>query len=224
VPLHDTTSRDIPIKRCSKCGEEKPATVEYFRRAKKGKYALAAQCKICDVERRAPAKARAAEKSRAWHAANKERKAEHDRAYRAANKERLAKRDHARYEANKERHAEYQHAWYESNKDITIKRARAWGKANPDQIRVRSIRRRAREVNAEGTHTAADIKAQYDRQKGKCYWCGCKVGNSFQVDHIVPLSRGGSNWPDNLVIACRSCNLSKHNKLPHEWVQGGRLL
>lgn len=44
------------------------------------------------------------------------------------------------------------------------------------------------------------------------------------VDHVVPLVKGGSNGPDNLVIACSTCNLRKNDKLPHEWPEGGRLL
>jgi 5-methylcytosine-specific restriction endonuclease McrA len=40
----------------------------------------------------------------------------------------------------------------------------------------------------------------------------------------VPIIRGGRNSPDNLVIACQVCNNRKYNKLPHEWIEGGRLL
>jgi 5-methylcytosine-specific restriction endonuclease McrA len=38
------------------------------------------------------------------------------------------------------------------------------------------------------------------------------------------LVRGGRNSPDNLVITCPVCNLKKRDKLPHEWIEGGRLL
>ena len=40
------------MKKCSKCGEEKPATPEYFDRSKTGKYGLQAQCKECKRQRR----------------------------------------------------------------------------------------------------------------------------------------------------------------------------
>ena len=40
-----------------------------------------------------------------------------------------------------------------------------------------------------------------------CAWCGTRDG--LTVDHVVPLSRGGSNKPDNLRVLCRRCNSSR---------------
>lgn len=41
----------------------------------------------------------------------------------------------------------------------------------------------------------------------------CKANENLEVDHIVPVSRGGSDDLDNLQILCRSCNASKGNRL-----------
>lgn len=71
--------------------------------------------------------------------------------------------------------------------------------------------------------TAQDIEVQLGRQKNKCYWCHKKL-DKYHVDHVVPLSRDGSNSPENIVIACPTCNMRRRNKLPHEWSEGGRLL
>lgn len=64
-------------------------------------------------------------------------------------------------------------------------------------------------------------KAKASAQNGKCWWCGKDVGDTYHVDHLIPLARGGTNKPNNIVIACPFCNQSKHDKLPHEWC--GRL-
>jgi 5-methylcytosine-specific restriction endonuclease McrA len=40
--------------------------------------------------------------------------------------------------------------------------------------------------------------------------------NAPELDHIVPLSRGGTHTHDNVQLACRSCNGFKSNKLPEE--------
>jgi 5-methylcytosine-specific restriction endonuclease McrA len=39
-----------------------------------------------------------------------------------------------------------------------------------------------------------------------CHYCG---DTANEVDHIVPLKRGGSDDTDNLVACCRSCNIRK---------------
>ena len=63
----------------------------------------------------------------------------------------------------------------------------------------------------------ADVAAQRTRQKGRCYWCGEKTGRHYHVDHVVPLIKGGSNGPENLVIACAACNLSKKDRHPMDF-------
>jgi len=78
--------------------------------------------------------------------------------------------------------------------------------------------RRSRLMGAEGTHTAADVRVQYDRQRGLCRWCGRRVTwAEKQVDHVMPLALGGSNGPENLAIACLRCNSSKGAKHPKDW-------
>jgi len=35
-------------------------------------------------------------------------------------------------------------------------------------------------------------------------------------DHVIPVARGGSDDPDNLVAACKRCNFSRQDRLPEE--------
>lgn len=44
-----------------------------------------------------------------------------------------------------------------------------------------------------------------------CQYCG-KTSNSLTVDHIIPRSKGGRNYWDNVVTACTRCNNNKGNK------------
>lgn len=55
----------------------------------------------------------------------------------------------------------------------------------------------------------------FTRDGNRCVYCG--RADDLTLDHVVPLSRGGSNEPDNLATACRSCNSSKNAKTPEEW-------
>jgi 5-methylcytosine-specific restriction endonuclease McrA len=87
--------------------------------------------------------------------------------------------------------------------------------------------RRALKRNALGSHTKEEVFQQLERQKIKCYYCKKKLSkgkDNWHADHIVPISRGGSNDISNIVIACPPCNMRKHNKYLHEWLDGGRLL
>ncbi len=46
-----------------------------------------------------------------------------------------------------------------------------------------------------------------------CEKCKRKCETKFHVDHIIPISKGGSNDYDNLQILCAKCNLEKHIKI-----------
>jgi len=59
-----------------------------------------------------------------------------------------------------------------------------------------------------------------ERDRYACIYCGS--GKQLEADHILPLSRGGSNAFVNLATACRSCNLSKGSKAVGEWRAAGR--
>lgn len=57
--------------------------------------------------------------------------------------------------------------------------------------------------------------AVYNNSKGRCGICGKFIPyNSFTIDHIIPLAKGGTNAMDNLQVACGVCNLIKQDILP----------
>lgn len=112
---------------------------------------------------------------------------------------------------------------------------RAWRLNNPERVReyrsrnyhkyreariANSSKARAKRMAAEGDWNSHDVYLIIKSQSGKCYYCDNKVGHGgvpWHVDHFIPLSRGGTNYPENLVVACASCNLRKHNKMPWEF-------
>lgn len=55
-------------------------------------------------------------------------------------------------------------------------------------------------------------KCVYERDDGKCHYCGAAVTlEGFQADHKVPFSKGGLTVLSNLLCSCRLCNLAKGN-------------
>ncbi len=55
------------------------------------------------------------------------------------------------------------------------------------------------------------------RDNYTCQYCGATPGRAYlTLDHIVPRSKGGAPTWDNLVAACRTCNLRKGDRTPDE--------
>lgn len=193
---------DAPQKLCTKCGELKPATTKHFTRRSNVSSGLEARCKDCERIHREENKERILANKRRWKTQNREK-------VRAGN---------IRYENE---HHELVKMWKRRSAakrgDAKREYDRQYAIDNRDARNANETRRRAHKHAAKGVHTAADIKRQFDCQGGKCLYCGVCVADGYHVDHVVPLSRGGSNGPENIVIACAGCNTSKANKLPYEW-------
>jgi 5-methylcytosine-specific restriction endonuclease McrA len=55
------------------------------------------------------------------------------------------------------------------------------------------------------------------RDNWRCTYCGRDGGaRDLTLDHVKPLSRGGTHSWDNVVTACRRCNQRKGDRLPYE--------
>lgn len=67
-----------------------------------------------------------------------------------------------------------------------------------------------------GAYAQRDIKLLFEKQRGRCL-CGVGLKTGYHVDHIMPLSRGGTHWPHNLQLLCEACNTSKGSKTMKEW-------
>lgn len=63
---------------------------------------------------------------------------------------------------------------------------------------------------------AESIKLVEARAGQRCEYCRMHQslqGATFHVEHIIPNSRSGSDDPDNLALACPSCNLHKSDRV-----------
>lgn len=199
------TSKTSEYKRCSKgdnCihpdGPYLPRTSEYYHKNAHTSDGFQHYCRACHLA-----------SARRYREKYPERARESNRRWRNANLE------HAR---------QIQKRTYRKIRDSRLAYYSKWRRQNPDRMRSYTSARKAKILSQAGAHTADDIKKQYQSQRGRCYYCGERVGTAYHVDHVIPLSRGGSNGPENIVIACPACNLSKNDKMPHEWTGTDRLL
>jgi 5-methylcytosine-specific restriction endonuclease McrA len=58
-------------------------------------------------------------------------------------------------------------------------------------------------------------------QNGICASPVCQkdITSCYDIDHIMPLSLGGTDEPDNFQLLCSTCNRRKNNKHPDEWLR-----
>lgn len=113
---------------------------------------------------------------------------------------------------------------YHRNPEKYNARSTAYWKAHATEKLVHTRKRRALQYGSDGTHTKNQIDDLYQKQRGKCACCSKKL-KKYHADHIVPLSKGGSNFIYNIQLLCPSCNLIKSNKDPVVHAQNiGRLI
>lgn len=60
---------------------------------------------------------------------------------------------------------------------------------------------------------ALNRKAVFARDSHTCQYCGAAAEN---IDHVVPRSKGGTHTWDNVVAACRPCNMRKEDRFLHD--------
>lgn len=187
------------------------------------RYVSTGGCRGCLIEQRAEHRALNPEASRkagrAWSAANRERHLATSRAWKEANRDRNTEISLAWKNENPEYFREYSRAWRAANPEKFHENLRAWRESNPDKFLMYNRNRRARKKGAEGFHTTEDVAKIRAEQIDKCVYCRIDLKGKGQLDHIEPLSKGGSNWPSNLQFLCRPCNQSKHARDPIEFSQ-----
>lgn len=191
------------MKRCTGCGQEKK--LEEFHRRRASKDGREHSCKAC---------------RHSYYLANRERMNAQSTAWRKENPERW-REIHTKARKKLEK-AGYFKAWRDANRE----KWREYSRRN-DKPEKQAARRARFRVNNPGyteryreqrdliieNFTDADLAL---RQTGRCGICGTDLYEPIEIDHIVPVSRGGHHTFDNCQLAHRSCNRQKHNRPPEE--------
>lgn len=130
---------------------------------------------------------------------------------------------------NRERSRQKTKAWREANPERAKAAVKAWIIRNPERVRliarVTSATRRARVRQIGGSISVDQILDLLNKQKFKCASCRISLKDGYHLDHINPISKGGSHSIDNAQLLCPPCNIGKGAKNPIEWANElGRLL
>ncbi len=208
-----------PLKRCRKCGTEKPFSE--FSKSNDEKPI----CDACLLEKKLKKQAYDRERylnnpevawrrSRQWRIQNPEKAKESDRRKRRPEKDReYGRRYRAKHpERNKERTKRYR-----------LK--------NADMYRAAVHRRRARRAELPMIWSMDDLQRMMEYWHYSCAICGRPAGlwHTIAADHWIPLTSSDcpGTVPTNMLPLCHakkgsggqgSCNVSKGNKDPVEWL------
>lgn len=195
-------------KTCSKCGI--PKELEHYNIASSGKYGRSAVCKVCkrkiDSEYRATHKEEIASKFKVYYKENREKRIKSSVAWKKKNPERgKANADRWR-ENNRESDRKSKLDYYYRNPNYIAE----WRSRNPYKRRQYWESRRARKLGADlGDVTSESISQLFEYYGNRCLRCN-RTDLPLTVDHIVPLSVGGTHSMDNLQPLCGSCNSKKY--------------
>lgn len=204
----------VTEKRCTRCKKTKP--LSEFYNSKKEKYGKTSWCKVCSLDHQ-----------REWRAKNNDKvRAQSKRAYYAHREDNIKRvmkwasenpEKHNKWiddwhKAHREKGLKSAKKWRENNKDKERAKTRRWRKNNPEKARLQVETRRCRKIKAVGSIETKDWIKLCEKYDNRCLRCG-KQDVTLSVDHIVPLSKGGSNTIDNVQPLCVSCNSRKHTKI-----------
>jgi len=152
------------------------------------------------------------EKLRAWRKTHAAECAAAHRRYRERNPEHvraLARDSYHRCKGNGKRRASSA-AWSRRNRALAIGYTRAWQKKNPERVRHLVKAHAWRKRTASGKCPLEKWIARVEFYGWRCFYCLKPLTpRVLTTDHRIALARGGTNWPANLVPACRGCNSSK---------------
>jgi hypothetical protein len=156
-------------------------------------------------------KQRRLEMERRRRAANKEKFLAYDRDWKAANRERVNFLARERRRKNPEKHKAASKAYALKNKQKKSEQFRAWRLKNKAVCAARSVARKKFYVRQLRQLTERQLAVMESVYQASRRITGC-IGVEFHVDHIVPISRGGSHAPNNIQLMPARLNIQKKDK------------
>ena len=188
----------ITEKKCKKCGQWKE--LSEFHRHKNETDGLHHYCKSCKCAG-----------MRNWNRENKETKQKRDKEYYQVNSETIKKRTNNWYKNNKEKAIEASRKWRAKNIKHRLEYEKEWRKNNPEITKAQKQTRRAKKYGNGGSYTAKEWRDLCDKYGNKCLCCGKET--KLTIDHVIPVTKGGTSYIENIQPLCFSCNRHKSTKI-----------
>ena len=202
---------EVVSKVCNQCKEIKLFTE--FVKSSSCKFGIANKCRRCVSE--------------------------NSREYRKINKEAITNKNKEYYKNNKEYYKEYNKEYIKENREYVVERRKSYNKKyqkeNKEAIseyrkeyqkspqgkeahRRACHKRRALELNNGGSYTLEQWEECKQFFNNECAYSGQSVNlDNVHIEHIKPISNGGTNYIWNICPSLDSVNMSKHDFIMEEW-------
>jgi len=136
--------------------------------------------------------------------------------YREKYKKEISQRMKRYREENKEVICLQRSRYYQANIEQEQERKRKYHQNNPQASFNSSVRRRHRTKDLVPIDKTTWLFIMH-RDRFTCQYCGTRLTKETRtLDHVQPVSKGGSNEVGNLQASCRSCNSKKGIRSPAE--------
>lgn len=189
VDLHKAQRTAGGLKICKGCGD--PKEDSEFHKDSGSPDGLRSQCKPCRNAKVAK-----------YHWDNRDARLAYERKRRSESGDRVRANDRARYERDKDKRVAL------ASDGVRLRRARMAGIESDPKVTVPNLR---------------------EMLGDNCCYCGVEMSfarrprgagiapNRATLEHVLPISRGGTHTLDNTVLACHRCNVSKNDKTLEEY-------
>lgn len=185
---HKVQVTDDGLRVCKGCAEPKPFTE--FHKDKNAPDGYRAQCKPC---RNAFMKD--------YYTANEEERRVAVQTYRDANRDKVRATDMLRYENHKDKRIAL------ASEHSSVRRARMLSRDYDTDITFAALRER------DGDNCCyCSTPMTYERNPR-----GQRNPTKATIEHVLPISRGGTHTWDNVKLACWQCNIVKNARTVDEW-------
>jgi len=152
-----------------------------------------------------------------YYQENKEEILEQQHQYRLEHKNERAEHRQQYNLEHKDEIAEHGRQRFQEHKDEIREQHRQYRQEHPEVHKAVRSRQRARIANSDGHFTAEEFRLLCESLDNRCFYCEQQL--PLTPDHIVPISKSGSNRIENIVPACRSCNARKSTKTFDEFLK-----
>jgi len=115
----------------------------------------------------------------------------------------------------------YDKAWKKKNVERAIEHRDKYQRSEKGKLTRRNAKHRRRAIEKAGSCTTTQLNklvASSMNEDGLflCVYCN-NYSTLYEVEHVLPLSRGGLHDIDNIAVACPPCNRRKGNKTVEEF-------